>query len=125
MPQVELDYFEARYNPKGLPTIVTDVENLKNPKSDILIIKVGDDDDTCAVNLDSDMITVINRVKPDKVVLDNFNYGIEDFCEKIGVSVVLNAQFSKPAKVEIEEFEPQDDEFLLLDESEYEDEDGE
>ena len=88
-----------------------------------MIIKVGDDDDTCDVNLDNDMITVINRVKPDKVVLDNFNYGIEDFCEKIGVSVVLNAQFSKPA-VEVEEFEPQDDEFLLLDESD-EDEYGE
>jgi hypothetical protein len=80
---VELDYFAARYNQKNLKTVVTDVENFT--REGYMVIKVGDEDETCHVNVESDLMTVINRVKPDLVVLNKPDDTLESFCNQIKV----------------------------------------
>lgn len=82
MPQVELDYFSLAYNKLNETTIVTDVKNLNAAG---IIIKVGRADDTCRLNVRSDLMTVINKVKPNLVVIKNPDPTIEDFCKLIGV----------------------------------------
>jgi hypothetical protein len=83
MPQVELNYFSLPYNKLNETTVVTDVPNLKAAG---FVIKVGKTDDTCRVNVVEDLLTVINKVKPDLAVINSADKRLEAFCEQIGVT---------------------------------------
>lgn len=91
MSEVELDYFSLPYNKKNEKTIVTNVTNL-----DIegLIIKVGQPDSKCRVNVKEDLITVINKVKPDLVALKRADKDVQDFCDLIKVSCEIRSAVS-------------------------------
>jgi hypothetical protein len=110
MPTVTLDYFSAAYNKRNQKTVVTNVKNLQN---DGFVIKVGDPDNSDA-DIDSDLITVINKVKPDAVVLAEEDTKAQAFCEmiKIPCTVLEYDEYDEDT-----DFEPTDVEDLLLDES--------
>jgi hypothetical protein len=91
MSEVELGYFSLPYNKKNEKTIVTNVTNL-----DIegFIIKVGQPDSKCRVNVKEDLITVINKVKPDLVTLKKSDKDVQDFCKLIKVNCEIRSAVS-------------------------------
>lgn len=119
MPTVTLGYFSAAYNKRNQKTVVT---NLTNLQDDGFVIKVGEPDNSDA-DIDEDLITVINKVKPDKVVLAAKDEKVQAFCEMIKIPcTVLEYQGVSGDDLG---FEPVDEEDLLLDESDEDEQQGE
>lgn len=85
MATVPLNYFEAAYNKLNQKTVVTDIETSWAVLYQRFTIGVGIPDGDCTVNCDEDMITVINKVKPDEVCLKQENEKVQAFCEQIGI----------------------------------------
>jgi len=128
--QATLDYFNLAYNKKNQKTVVTNLKTTSATLGEYFVITVGQPNSDATANVNSDLITVINKVKPDQVVLGQEITKVREFCEQIGVTYSVIETNSVPAALDFESPDEEDDqeddeyaEFLPLDENE--DEDGE
>lgn len=132
--EATLDYFNLAYNKKNQKTAVTNLKTTSATLGEYFVISVGQPNSDATANVNSDLITIINKIKPDQVVLGQERTKVREFCEQIGVTYSVIERNSVPAALDFESPDEEDDqeddqeddeyaEFLPLDENE--DEDGE